>query len=64
MQEIRESVGGQETKQEADDRIEISPLPPALPPRPPPRPRVDGQGTLNARGHFSNGKLYLKMNSK
>lgn len=56
VSEIRESVGGQETKQEADDRIEISPLPPALPPRPPPRPRTDGQGTLNARGHFSNGR--------
>lgn len=25
----------------ADDRIEVSPLPPALPPRPPPRPRND-----------------------
>lgn len=36
--------GGQdpERKIEADDRIEISPLPPALPPRPPPRPRYDG----------------------
>lgn len=55
VQEIREGGGLQETKQDADDRIEISPLPPALPPRPPPRPRVDGQGTLNARGQFSEG---------
>ncbi|XP_057656834.1 uncharacterized protein LOC130894209 isoform X1 [Diorhabda carinulata] len=29
-------------KTDADDRIEVSPLPPALPPRPPPRPRYDG----------------------
>lgn len=29
----------QNRKIEADDRIEVSPLPPALPPRPPPRPR-------------------------
>lgn len=53
-QEIRDG-GVQETKQDADDRIEISPLPPALPPRPPPRPRLDGQGTLSTRGHFSTG---------
>lgn len=33
---------GQGRKSEADDRIEVSPLPPALPPRPPPRPRYDG----------------------
>lgn len=57
-QEIRESSGVQETKQDADDRIEISPLPPALPPRPPPRPRLDGQGSLSARGHFSRGMLF------
>lgn len=34
-------------KFESDDRIEISPLPPALPPRPPPRPRFDS--SLNSR---------------
>lgn len=60
-QEIRESGGGgQETKhQDTDDRIEISPLPPALPPRPPPRTRFEGQGTLmsSSRGHFSEGSL-------
>ncbi|CAG9860764.1 unnamed protein product [Phyllotreta striolata] len=33
---------GQGRKSDADDRIEVSPLPPALPPRPPPRPRFDG----------------------
>nr|CAH7760227.1 unnamed protein product [Callosobruchus chinensis] len=31
-----------------DDRIEVSPLPPALPPRPPPRPRYGGGGTLGS----------------
>ncbi|KAF5275053.1 hypothetical protein FQA39_LY06990 [Lamprigera yunnana] len=36
-------------KSEADDRIEVSPLPPALPPRPPPRPRTDGRSTLSSR---------------
>lgn len=36
-------------KLDADDSIEVSPLPPALPPRPPPRPRIDGHGTLNSR---------------
>lgn len=36
-------------KLEADDSIEVSPLPPALPPRPPPRPRTDGHGTLTSR---------------
>lgn len=55
-QEIREGGGIQETKQDADDRIEISPLPPALPPRPPPRPRIDGQGTLGTRGQFTRGR--------
>lgn len=55
--EIREGAGPQDSKQDADDRIEISPLPPALPPRPPPRPRTDGQGTLSTRGHFSDGRL-------
>lgn len=34
-------------KMEPDDRIEVSPLPPALPPRPPPRPRYEG--SLNSR---------------
>lgn len=32
-----------------EDRIEVSPLPPALPPRPPPRPRYEGVGSLNSR---------------
>ncbi|XP_050293859.1 uncharacterized protein LOC126734326 isoform X2 [Anthonomus grandis grandis] len=32
-----------------EDRIEVSPLPPALPPRPPPRPRYEGTGSLNSR---------------
>ncbi|KAH1001031.1 hypothetical protein HUJ04_013293 [Dendroctonus ponderosae] len=32
-----------------EDRIEVSPLPPALPPRPPPRPRYDGSSSLNSR---------------
>ncbi|XP_030756895.1 uncharacterized protein LOC115882790 isoform X2 [Sitophilus oryzae] len=32
-----------------EDRIEVSPLPPALPPRPPPRPRFEGTGSLNSR---------------
>lgn len=36
-------------KIEADDRIEVSPLPPALPPRPPPRQRFDGRETLGSR---------------
>ncbi|KAB0804276.1 hypothetical protein PPYR_01246 [Photinus pyralis] len=39
-------------KIEADDRIEVSPLPPALPPRPPPRPRTDVHGTLNSRSRI------------
>ncbi|XP_018327733.1 homeobox protein 2 isoform X2 [Agrilus planipennis] len=41
--------GQNKNKIEVDDRIEVSPLPPALPPRPPPRPRSDGLGTLNSR---------------
>ncbi|XP_066154293.1 uncharacterized protein [Euwallacea fornicatus] len=32
-----------------EDRIEVSPLPPALPPRPPPRPRYEGAGSLGSR---------------
>lgn len=43
-------------KLEADDRIEISPMPPALPPRPPPRPRMDGLGTLTNRSHLRRGE--------
>lgn len=51
-QEDCENIGeieqrGQNRKMEPDDRIEVSPLPPALPPRPPPRPRYDG--SLNSR---------------
>lgn len=41
--------GAANRKTEADDRIEVSPLPPALPPRPPPRPRYDGHGSINSR---------------
>lgn len=43
-------------KNEADDRIEVSPLPPALPPRPPPRPRTDGSNTLSSRSRLQEGK--------
>ncbi|XP_072391707.1 uncharacterized protein [Diabrotica undecimpunctata] len=41
-------------KNEADDRIEVSPLPPALPPRPPPRPRYDGSLSSRYRSRISN----------
>lgn len=46
-QEDCETIGeieprGPSRKMEPDDRIEVSPLPPALPPRPPPRPRYEG----------------------
>lgn len=44
---IAEAEVAQGRKLEADDRIEVSNLPPALPPRPPPRPRLDG--TLSSR---------------
>jgi hypothetical protein len=52
---------GQTRKLEADDRIEVSNLPPALPPRPPPRPRLDG--TLNSR-HRARSCTYrvLRLN--
>ncbi|CAH1117348.1 unnamed protein product [Phaedon cochleariae] len=40
---------GQGRKMEADDRIEVSPLPPALPPRPPPRPRYEGSLSSRVR---------------
>ncbi|XP_048518014.1 uncharacterized protein LOC125502786 [Dendroctonus ponderosae] len=39
-----------------EDRIEVSPLPPALPPRPPPRPRYDGNSSLNSRYRPQIGK--------
>ncbi|KAG5868087.1 hypothetical protein JTB14_008545 [Gonioctena quinquepunctata] len=45
---------GQGRKTEADDRIEVSPLPPALPPRPPPRPRYDGSLNSRCRARISN----------
>ncbi|RZC36952.1 hypothetical protein BDFB_007382 [Asbolus verrucosus] len=48
------SLGQSARKLEADDRIEVSNLPPALPPRPPPRPRLDG--TLNSRHRPRNRK--------
>ncbi|CAG9764423.1 unnamed protein product [Ceutorhynchus assimilis] len=38
-----------QTRKLDEDRIEVSPLPPALPPRPPPRPRYDGTNSLNSR---------------
>ncbi|XP_076258589.1 uncharacterized protein LOC143195398 isoform X3 [Rhynchophorus ferrugineus] len=38
-----------QTRKIDEDRIEVSPLPPALPPRPPPRPRYDGTSSLNSR---------------
>lgn len=41
-------------KFEADDRIEISPLPPALPPRPPPRPRFDSSLGSRYRNRNAN----------
>lgn len=53
---VQEVVEGGGRKIEADDRIEVSPLPPALPPRPPPRPRGEGLGTLTSRSHFREGK--------
>lgn len=43
-------------KIEADDRIEVSPLPPALPPRPPPRPRTEGHSTLSSRSRIRERK--------
>lgn len=51
--------GGVGRKLDADDRIEISPMPPALPPRPPPRPRTDGLGTLTNRSHLRGGKTVV-----
>lgn len=53
---VQEVVEGGGRKIEADDRIEVSPLPPALPPRPPPRPRGEGLGTLNSRSHYREGR--------
>lgn len=44
-----QNIAASGRKLEADDRIEVSPLPPALPPRPPPRPRFDEHGTLSSR---------------
>ncbi|KAF5274127.1 hypothetical protein FQR65_LT04525 [Abscondita terminalis] len=49
--EIRQTTPSNR-KIEADDRIEVSPLPPALPPRPPPRPRTDGRSTLSSRSRI------------
>lgn len=39
----------------ADDRIEVSPLPPALPPRPPPRPRNE----ITSRPRSRECKCYV-----
>lgn len=36
---VESALNLQPRKADPDDRIEVSPLPPALPPRPPPRPR-------------------------
>ncbi|KAK9886652.1 hypothetical protein WA026_017573 [Henosepilachna vigintioctopunctata] len=51
-------------KFEPDDRIEISPLPPALPPRPPPRPRFDSSlgsryRTRRASANSGESKKYV-----
>lgn len=54
---IQQSVSNR--KHEADDRIEVSPLPPALPPRPPPRPRIDDLNTLSTRSRNRECKLNL-----
>lgn len=53
-QDARDVGGGR--KLDPDDRIEISPLPPALPPRPPPRPRFEGHGTLLSRSPMREGE--------
>ncbi|KAJ8925505.1 hypothetical protein NQ315_009344 [Exocentrus adspersus] len=53
IQEDCETIGNMDSvaqnRKIDEDRIEVSPLPPALPPRPPPRPRYDGNGSLNSR---------------
>lgn len=54
--EIETSAGQNARKIEADDRIEVSPLPPALPPRPPPRQRFEGRGTTDSRFRPQTGK--------
>lgn len=59
--EIHDTNIVQNRKLEADDSIEVSPLPPALPPRPPPRPRIDGHGTLTSRVRPREGKPSVYM---
>lgn len=57
IQEDCENLGEDEIRQNRkleEDRIEVSPMPPALPPRPPPRPRYDG--SLNSRYRPRIGK--------
>ena len=58
--EVLDENVAQSRKLEPDDRIEVSPLPPALPPRPPPRPRFDGQGTLSNRS-ITRGSMQFVM---
>lgn len=53
--DVHERESASSRKIDDDNRIEVSPLPPALPPRPPPRPRLgDGSfGTLRRAGSRS-----------
>lgn len=51
---VQEEEPGTQGRKVDEDRIEVSPLPPALPPRPPPRPRYDG--SLGSRCRLGTGE--------
>lgn len=62
-EDIHHGVDMQGRKLDADDRIDISPLPPALPPRPPPRPRAEGHSTLGSRTRPQQRKFATRLNT-